>query len=331
VTRAATPTRTRALAVVALVGVLGGYALSIAGGVQAASVPAIPVDSGNPTCADFGSGWKQLKVDQLGNGTFSDGSLAVTISHYQDSSSSRAGSFDWRSNIGVDAVFVKAGSDKHNLYRYDPEATSDTDLGPQDGRGNGISHISFCYDAVDAATPSPTTPPSTEPTPSVDPTPSTEPTPTTEPTPSVEPTPSTEPTPSVDPTPKTEPTPSTDPTPSTEPTPSVEPTPSTDPSPNTDPTPSVEPSPSVEPTENTDPTPSTDPSVEPTENTQPSETPDTTGDVAGAVGTPAPTLPATDTLPATTDQGTPLAALLIVISGIATTALVVRHTARARR
>ena len=36
--------------------------------------------------------------------------------------------FDWTSNIGVDAVFVKGGPVGGNLYVYDPEATADTGL-----------------------------------------------------------------------------------------------------------------------------------------------------------------------------------------------------------
>ena len=120
-----------------------------AGAVSAASVTPTPVNDGNPTCADFDASWTQLKIDggQVGNGTFTDGTLEVTISNFQNSSSGTPGSFDWSSNIGVDAVFVKAGNDKHNLFVYDPESTGDSDLGPQAGQGNGISHISFCYDA----------------------------------------------------------------------------------------------------------------------------------------------------------------------------------------
>jgi len=110
-----------------------------------------PINEGNPTCSDFapdGEAWTQFKLegDDLADGTYSDGTLEVTISNYVNSSSGTPGSFDWESNIGVDAVFVKAGSDKHNLYLYNPEETSDTGLGPQAGQGNGISHISFCYD-----------------------------------------------------------------------------------------------------------------------------------------------------------------------------------------
>ena len=53
------------------------------------------------------------------------GPLTVTISNTQNDKT-----FDWSSNIGVDAVFVKAGSGGSYLYRYDPpgEETSDTGL-----------------------------------------------------------------------------------------------------------------------------------------------------------------------------------------------------------
>jgi hypothetical protein len=154
-----------------------------AGVVHASSVTPTPVDSGNPTCGDFDPSWTELKVDGgLGDGTFSDGTLTVTISNFQNSNSPAPGSFDWSSNIGVDAVFVKAGNDKHNLFVYDPESTGDTGLGPQAGQGNGISHVSFCYDEEDAPPPPPptATPPSDEPTPTppADEPPPVEPTPT---------------------------------------------------------------------------------------------------------------------------------------------------------
>jgi hypothetical protein len=111
------------------------------------------------TYADAGTTWLQLKLEgaTLTNGAHSDGVLTVTISNLTGTS------FDWSSNIGVDAVVVKNGVDGANLYVYDglsspadgtqgtaggfvrnEEETSDTNLRvPAD---NGISHISFCYD-----------------------------------------------------------------------------------------------------------------------------------------------------------------------------------------
>ena len=138
------PARLRAIGGISVLSI--GMLLGMAGVASAASVTPTPINSGNPTCGDFNAGWTELKVENPGNGTFTDGTLTVTISNFQNSSSGTPGSFDWSSNVGVDAVLVKAGSDKHNLYVYNPESTGDTDLGPQAGAGNGISHISFCYD-----------------------------------------------------------------------------------------------------------------------------------------------------------------------------------------
>ncbi|MCU0483761.1 MAG: hypothetical protein MUC54_05755, partial [Chloroflexi bacterium] len=150
-----------ALATVALVGPGAGIA-------AAASVAPIPISSGNPTCIDFaptyggGQSWVEYKVEPPANGTYSvGGGQTITISNFSNSSAGAPGSFDWSSNFGIDAVFVKAGSDKHNLYVYAPTAASlesfgDTGLGPQAGTGNGISHISFCWDTNNPPTEQPT-------------------------------------------------------------------------------------------------------------------------------------------------------------------------------
>ena len=146
--RARKGTRT-ILGLVAALGLLAALAMPT----LASHVVPTPINGGNPTCDDFapeGESWTELKLqdntneggpNQLQDGTYTDGTLEVTISNFADNQ------FDWSSNIGVDAVFVKAGNDMHNLYVYDPEATEDDGLKPQDGQGNGISHISFCYDA----------------------------------------------------------------------------------------------------------------------------------------------------------------------------------------
>lgn len=101
------------------------------------------------TCAaneGTGQDWIELKVDPPGGGTYGDGTLSVTITNYTSNS------FDWSSNIGVDAVIVKTGQDGANLYRYDPpsESTGDTNLVTPGN--NATSHISFCYDLVDPTT-----------------------------------------------------------------------------------------------------------------------------------------------------------------------------------
>ena len=123
------------LGLVAALGMVAAMAMPA----LAASVTPTPINDGNPTCSDFGAGWSELKVEAPGNGNFTDGTLEITISNFVNSTSGTPGSFDWTSNIGVDAVFVKAGNDKHNLYVYDPESLGDTDLGPQAGNGNGIA------------------------------------------------------------------------------------------------------------------------------------------------------------------------------------------------
>jgi len=164
----------------------GAMLLQFGGDVEATDVPPA-VESGSPSCSDFDSGWTELKVVPPGNGLFSDGTLQVTISGFN----SPSGTFDWSSNIGVDAAFVKGGP-RGNLYRYDPpmEAPGDTDLStpisPKNGQAYGISHISFCYDLE---TPAPTFTPSRTPTATYTPTPTYTPVPLTNtPTPANTPT-----------------------------------------------------------------------------------------------------------------------------------------------
>lgn len=85
-------------------------------------------------------GWSELKVDPGRDGVFTQGPLTVTITNYDGKR------FDWSSNLGVDAVFVKAGAEGSNLYTYDPEALGDIGLASPGTLGNEISHISFCFD-----------------------------------------------------------------------------------------------------------------------------------------------------------------------------------------
>ena len=138
------------------------------GSTLAASVTPIPVGAGNPTCGDFDPSWHQIKLDPPKNGSESDGTVTVTVSNFQQSDAGNPGSFDWTADAPIAAVFVKAGNDMHHLYVYDPAVMGDTDLGPQAGQGNGISHISFCYgdapEPVDEPEPTPT-PDAPEPTP----------------------------------------------------------------------------------------------------------------------------------------------------------------------
>jgi hypothetical protein len=144
---------------------------ALAVGLAISALPAVathvePVTvQGNPTCSDLvDGGVTELKVDPGASGTFTDGTLTVTI----DVTVTDAGPiFDWTSNIGVDAVFSKGGPIGGNLYVYDPEATADTGLhspvNPKNNKFSGLSHISFCYDKDETTTP-PTTPPTKPPT-----------------------------------------------------------------------------------------------------------------------------------------------------------------------
>lgn len=148
-----------------------------------------PVEhDGNPSCSSLGGG-NELKVEPVEAGTYSDGTLSVTLSNVDEKM------FDWSSNIGVDAVFVKGGP-TGNLYSYDPESTGDTGLvAPDNGNGGryGLSHVSFCYD-FEAPAPSPS--PSPSPSPTGPPTPSPSPSPTATPSPSPSPTSAGSPSPS---------------------------------------------------------------------------------------------------------------------------------------
>jgi hypothetical protein len=162
--------------------------------VMAASVAPISIsDDANPTCGEYdgsyggGQTWIEVKSDPPGNESIvvaGFGTINVT--------GFGSNSFDWNANFGIDAVLVKAGSDAHNLYVYAvnagaTESFGDTDLVPQDVNGNGISHISFCFDADPDPTPTPTPTPTPDPTPT--PTPDPTPTPTPDPTPTPTPTP----------------------------------------------------------------------------------------------------------------------------------------------
>lgn len=110
--------------------------------------------AGNPACADYGL--KGVKVDSSNvAGNFSDGTLSVHVEQAGNGGKITS----WTSSIGVDKVIVKGGAGSaggtqgSNVYGYDPEATSDSDLVAPNN--TGLSHVEFCYDTSD----SPATPP----------------------------------------------------------------------------------------------------------------------------------------------------------------------------
>ena len=142
--------------VIALAAVAGAVGLFTV--LPASAEHVTPVEQpGNPACP---AGTTTLKVEPVADGTFSDGTLTVTID-VRDTAAGQV--FDWTSNIGVDVVIVKGGN-ASNIYTYDPEATTDTGLhAPANRSGTfaGLSHISFCYDAGEPPTTTPTTAPTT--------------------------------------------------------------------------------------------------------------------------------------------------------------------------
>jgi hypothetical protein len=149
--------RSLVIGLAAIAGVVGLFTVLPA---SASHVDPVTVP-GNATCP---VGTTTFKVEPVADGTFSDGTLTVTI----DVRSTPEGQvFDWTSNICVDQVIVKGGN-ASNVYSYDPESTGDTGLhAPANRSGSfaGLSHISFCYDAGEPPTTAPptTAPPTTTP------------------------------------------------------------------------------------------------------------------------------------------------------------------------
>ena len=139
-------------------GCLIGASQGGAGASSGQATTSAPVEVGeNATCADLapeGATWVEFKVEPVADGTFSDGTLTVTID-VRDTAEGPV--FDWTSNIGVDAVFVKGGPGGL-LYVYDPPAESTGDTGlhapvnPRNDKFFGLSHVSFCYDKDQATT-----------------------------------------------------------------------------------------------------------------------------------------------------------------------------------
>ena len=101
---------------------------------------------GNPSCSnvDTASGLRQLKVEPVRSGTYSDGTFSVKLTV-----SDQTVSFTTTGSEGVDAVIVKGGTGA-NIYRYTPEVGSGgpltTPTNPNNGQPYGLSHVSFCYD-----------------------------------------------------------------------------------------------------------------------------------------------------------------------------------------
>lgn len=96
------------------------------------------------TGAEWLPGKDSLKLDNAptaGSYSLTDGYVTVQIT------SGTSTSFNWSSNVAIDAVFVKSGQG-HNLYVYSGESTGDSGLSTPflNNKYQDISHISFCYD-----------------------------------------------------------------------------------------------------------------------------------------------------------------------------------------
>ncbi len=226
------------------------------------------VVTGNPSCP---AGLTELKVEPVpgadGNYNFDDGTLFVTITIVNTADGP---TFNWTSNIGVDAVIVKGGPNA-NVYNYSPEATSDTGLhapvNSSNGQYFGLSHISFCYD-VDPATNTPTNTPTDTPTNTPTDTPTSTPTdtPTNTPTDTPTNTPTNTPTDTPTNTPTNTPTDTPTPTSTNTPTntPTDTPTPTNTATPTDTPTPTNTATPTDTPTNTPTNTPTDTPTNTPT-------------------------------------------------------------------
>jgi hypothetical protein len=137
-------------------------------GAHESEVEPEPVDNGLscPELAEaFGVDqmWEEFKIDDVANDDFTetytiddrgtedegdDATVTITV---------KAGkTFEWESNIGIDAVYVQGRDDDHGayFYLYAPEADSeemfsDVDLGTPPWHHwdkNKIKSISFCFD-----------------------------------------------------------------------------------------------------------------------------------------------------------------------------------------
>lgn len=101
----------------------------------------------NAKCSDLapdGVEWDELKVGPVEDGSYSQGSLTVTLDVEQGDD---ADVMAWSANMGVDGVFVKGGPGGH-FYHYGSNATSDTGLIAPFNENNGKpykpGHMLFC-------------------------------------------------------------------------------------------------------------------------------------------------------------------------------------------
>src|SRR3712207_528513 len=145
-----------------LIAIIALFALPPAA--QGASVTPTLVDSvNNPGCDDIPNAdpdwieYKPFNTTPAGSyGPVSDGTLEVEfdVNAKDPNDPDSFQTVDWTSNIGVDAVIIKA-TDAGNAYVYDPpgpESLGDNGLqapNANSGKPADVSHVTFCYDHPD--------------------------------------------------------------------------------------------------------------------------------------------------------------------------------------
>jgi uncharacterized repeat protein (TIGR01451 family) len=116
----------------------------------ATHVNPVPVGE-NATCASLAPGSIEIKVQPPVSGSYDKvlpGGATWTV-NVTVNGTALGQTFDWTSNIGVDAVFAKGGAGGGgNVYVYDPPELADTGLHATTNPGGtyaNLSHISFCH------------------------------------------------------------------------------------------------------------------------------------------------------------------------------------------
>jgi hypothetical protein len=229
-TRARTRTLLGLTTVMSLLLALAGSSLVLAVHVQP------QLFQGQHDCSELGDYDHEFKIEPVTAGLHNDPNstfaVTLTINNTNDGQT-----VDFVANLPVDAVFVKGGPGG-NRYVYSPAENADTGLhAPGNEQGTavetppwaGLSHISFCFNDVPTATPTPTPEATATPTPDATATPTPEATATPTPEATATPTPDATATPTPDatatPTPEATATPTPDATATPTPTPDATATP----------------------------------------------------------------------------------------------------------
>jgi len=131
---------------------LAGTALAAQNATDGGITPTLITGTSNNAslCSVQFPGTTELKVDAPTSGTYSDGTLTVTVTRPSTSTvgPSTSNSIDWAwvSGPTVVGVIVKDGVDGSNRYDYSSSnLTSDKYLTTPNNGAKGISNIKFCY------------------------------------------------------------------------------------------------------------------------------------------------------------------------------------------